>query len=173
MLGDSQMGGGRMFVLLAHSIMLDGKQLLCEQVGHIGRAHIIKQFSKTVQMMTVVCSRKYKPVKMFAILSAYTAIFIIDSVCFYITTLWIWWWLYVAVVPIPVSVLGYTHTGAQQTQQTDAAHRDKILFPLLAMWHRTLIRTGCNGERQWRLGGEYLSPRPTCPSDSAFKISLS
>lgn len=76
-----------MFVLLAHSIMLDGKQLLCEQVGHIGRAHIIKQFSKTVQMMTVVCSRKYKPVKMFAILSAYTAIFIIDSVCFYITTL--------------------------------------------------------------------------------------
>jgi hypothetical protein len=36
--------------------------------------------------------------------------------------------------------------------RTDAAHGDKIFFPLLVTYHRTLIRTGRNGVRQFRLG---------------------
>ena len=45
--------------------------------------------------------------------------------------------------------LRYAHTGAQRTEQTDAAHGDKIFFPLLVTYHRTLIRTRV---RQFRPG---------------------
>ena len=38
----------------------------------IGTGYIIKQFGRTVQIMTLVCSKKYKPVKMFPVLPAYT-----------------------------------------------------------------------------------------------------
>jgi hypothetical protein len=55
----------------------------------------------------------------------------------------------------------------------DATDGDKILFPVLAVGYRTLIRTGRNGQWQFRLGGEYFSPRPARPSDLAVKISLS
>jgi hypothetical protein len=48
--------------------------------------------------------------------------------------------------------LRYAHTGAQRTERTDVAHGDKIFFPLLVTCHRTLIRTGRNGVRQFRLG---------------------
>jgi hypothetical protein len=50
------------------------------------------------------------------------------------------------------SVLRYAHTGAQRTERTDAAHGEKIFFPLLVTCHRTLIRTGRNGVWQFRLG---------------------
>jgi hypothetical protein len=62
-------------------------------------------------------------------------------------------------------------SAADATDERSA--RRKIFFPLLAMGHRTLIRTGRNAQWQFRLGGEYFSPRPPRPSDSTVKISLS
>jgi hypothetical protein len=60
--------------------------------------------------------------------------------------------------------LGYAHTGAYRTQRTDAAHGDKIFFLLLAMRQRTLIRTGRNGARQFRLGGGGIFFTPAAAS---------
>ena len=53
--------------------------------------------------------------------------------------------------------------------------RTGIFFPLLVMWHRTLIRAGRNGVRQFRLGFSernlFPSGRPALPADSAVKLS--
>jgi hypothetical protein len=67
-----------MFMLLANSTSQDGKQLV--NICDIGRGYIIKHFGRTMQTVTVVCSKKYKPVKIFPILPAYTLILKIDSV---------------------------------------------------------------------------------------------
>jgi len=53
----------------------------------IGRGYIIKQFGRTLQIMTVVHSKKYKPVKMFPILPAFTLILEVGSLSFYMAKL--------------------------------------------------------------------------------------